>query len=108
MASPSTLGRGIGALRCALGRGWLIGTGFGRTRTLAPRRRNCFEPRNVAKHLAHSGSIFQLPAGALKAQVEVLLFELEHFVVDLIDRHRSDIGWFHDAATRRCARRTGS
>jgi hypothetical protein len=26
----------------------------------------------------------------------VLLLELEHFVVDLIDRHRSDISRFHN------------
>jgi hypothetical protein len=30
----------------------------------------------------------------------MLLLELEHFVVDLIDRHRSDIVRFHDAPTR--------
>src|SRR5580692_6786446 len=57
--------------------------------------RNGLQARDVAPHLAHARGIFQLSAGALEAQVEVLLLELEHFVVDLIDRHRPDIGRFH-------------
>ena len=34
--------------------------------------------------------------GALKAQIELLLLQLEHFVVDPIDRHCLDVGRFHD------------
>src|SRR5579862_462361 len=64
-----------------------------RTLTLGPRDR--LQSRDVAPDFAHTRGIFQLTAGTLEAQVEVLLLELEHFVVDLIDRHRSDIGRFH-------------
>jgi hypothetical protein len=41
-----------------------------------------------------------LARGALEAQVELLLLQLEHLVVDLIDRHRSDVGRFHVTLTR--------
>src|SRR5579863_3157013 len=64
-------------------------------RTLALGPRDRLQSRDVAPDLAHARGIFQLTAGTLEPQIEVLLLELEHFVVDLIDRHRSDIGWFH-------------
>src|SRR5271170_2476879 len=66
---------------------------FRRAGALDPRNR--LQSRDVAPHLAHARGVFQLPAGALEAQVEVLFLELEHLVVDLVERHRSDIGRLH-------------
>src|SRR5690348_8922577 len=52
--------------------------------------------RDVAPDGAHARSILQLPGGALKAQVELLLLQLDHFVIKLIECHCSGIGGFHD------------
>ena len=54
--------------------------------------RDGLQPRDVATHFAHPRRVFQLAGGALEAQVELLLLELEHFGVDLVGRHRPDIG----------------
>src|SRR5579884_3114616 len=62
--------------------------------------RDRLEAGDVAPHLAHARGILQLSGGALKTQIELLLLQLEHLVVDLIERHRSGVGCFHDTATR--------
>src|SRR5271166_5116666 len=62
--------------------------------------RDGLEPRDVAPHFADAGGIFQLPGGALETQVELLFLQLEHFVVDLIDRHGFDVGRFHHTPIR--------
>src|SRR5262249_11050748 len=36
-----------------------------------------------------------LTGGPLEAQVELLLLQLEHFVIHLVDGHRLDVGCFH-------------
>src|SRR5215831_6611016 len=85
----------------------------GRRGALRPRRRfrharallrgNGLEPGDVATDHAHARGILELTGSALEAQVELLLLELEHFVVDLIERHRSYVYGFH-GLTRRCVR----
>src|SRR5580704_305442 len=46
-----------------------------RGRAAAPLAENGLDAGDVAPHLAHPGSVFELTAGALKAQVEDLLAE---------------------------------
>src|SRR6185437_6939175 len=53
------------------------------------------EPRDVAPNHAHARSILELAGGALEAQVELLLLELDHFVVDLVEGHRPYVCCFH-------------
>src|SRR5664279_4255132 len=53
--------------------------------------------RDVAADDAHARGVLELTGGALEAQVELLLLELEHFVIELIERHRSYVGGFHGA-----------
>ena len=57
--------------------------------------RNGLKPGDIAAHFAHARGVLQLPGGALETQVELLFLQLEHFVVDLVDRHGFDIGSFH-------------
>src|SRR5882672_1858042 len=61
------------------------------------------ETRDVAADDPHARGILKLTGGALEAQVELLLLELEHLVVDLVERHRSCVCGFH-GLTRRCVR----
>jgi len=58
---------------------------------------------NVAAQHADAAGILDLAVGALEAQVELLFLELEHLVVDLVERHRSCVCGFH-GLTRRCVR----
>src|ERR1019366_342973 len=51
--------------------------------------------RDVAANDAHARGVLELAGGALEAQVELLLLQLEHFVIELIERHRSYVGGFH-------------
>src|ERR1039458_9326907 len=51
--------------------------------------------RDVAANNAHARGVLELAGGALEAQVELLLLQLEHFVIELIERHRSYVGGFH-------------
>src|SRR5262249_8995407 len=53
------------------------------------------QARDVAAHLAHARGVFELTGGALEAQVELLLLQLQHLVVDLVDGHDLDIGGLH-------------
>src|SRR6478609_1514404 len=46
-------------------------------------RRNGFHPRDVAANDAHARGILELARGTLEAQIELLLLELEHFVIEL-------------------------
>jgi len=61
------------------------------------------QARDVAADNAHARGILELTGGALETQVELLLLELEHLVVDLVERHRSCVCGFH-GSTRRCVR----
>src|SRR5262245_58450165 len=53
------------------------------------------DPGDVAAHGAHPRRILELAGRPLEAQVEPLLLELQELVVELVDAHRPDIGWFH-------------
>src|SRR6185437_4825082 len=66
-------------------------------------RSDRLHPRDVAPDNAHARGVLQLPRGPLKAQIELLFLELEHFIIQLIERHRSYVGGFH-GVTRRCVR----
>src|SRR5687767_7205924 len=61
--------------------------------TLLPR--DGFDAGDIAPDHAHPRGILKLTGGALKAQIELLLLQLEHLVVELIDRHRPGVGSFH-------------
>src|ERR1700712_813048 len=69
---------------------------FGIVNPLLSRRalllRDGFDSCDVAAHLAHPRRILELTRGALEAQVELLLLQLEHFVIHLVGAHRLDIG----------------
>src|SRR5882724_3131829 len=58
-------------------------------------RRNSLDPRDVATHRAHPRRILELVRRPLESQVELLLLELEGFVVELVDGHRPHIGSLH-------------
>src|ERR1700727_3470398 len=47
---------------------------------------------DITAHDAHPRSVLQLPARLLKAQVELLLLELERLVVELILSHDANVG----------------
>src|SRR6202161_10288 len=47
---------------------------------------------DVAAYDAHPRSVLQLPARLLKAQVELLLLELERLVIELILSHDANVG----------------
>src|SRR5262249_42701097 len=64
-------------------------------------RRNRLHPRDVAADDAHACGILELTGGPLEAQIELLLLQLEHFIIELVERHRSYVGSFH-GVTRRC------
>src|ERR1700690_3711104 len=53
------------------------------------------QPRDVAANLAHARRILELAAGALKAQVELLLLQALDLVGNLIAAHQSDIRRLH-------------
>src|ERR1019366_5902900 len=74
-----------------------------RHRSGALLRGNGLQARDVAADNAHARGILELTGGALETQVELLLLELEHLVVDLVERHRSCVCGFH-GSTRRCVR----
>src|SRR5262249_54031499 len=57
--------------------------------------RDGLEPRDVAAHLAHPRRVLELAGGPLEAQVELLLLELDHLVVDLLDVHAAGFACFH-------------
>ena len=54
---------------------------------------------DITAHDAHTRGVLQLPARLLKAQIELLLLELERLVVELILGHdakvRKTAGRFH-------------
>src|SRR6516165_6646402 len=58
-------------------------------------RRDRLGPGNVAPHRAHPRRVFELARRFLEAQVEALLLQLEHLVVELIERHAPQILRFH-------------
>src|SRR5215471_8489822 len=64
-------------------------------------RRNRLHPRDVAADDAHARGILELTGGPLEAQIELLLLQLDHFIIELVERHRSYVGSFH-GVTRRC------
>src|SRR5215470_3570353 len=63
-------------------------------------RRNRLHAGDVAPDDAHAGRILELTGGTLEAQIKLLLLQLEHLVIELIDRHRSYISNFHDITRR--------
>src|ERR1051325_3526795 len=81
---------------CRLGaaRGLRFGRRFRRADAFL--RRDRLHARDVATDNAHARGILELAGGALEAQIELFLLQLEDFVVQLIQRHRSYVGGFHD------------
>lgn len=51
-----------------------------------------FDSRDVAAHDPHPGGIFELPRGALKAQIELLFLEIQKLLLKLILGHHLEIG----------------
>src|SRR5215813_3542105 len=56
--------------------------------------RNCLDAGDVATDLAHPRRVLELARRALEAQVEPLLLELEHLVVELVDGHVAQVVGF--------------
>src|SRR6185312_5285329 len=50
---------------------------------------------DIAARLLETRGVLQLPGGALEAQVEPLLLEVEDGILHLIGAHRTDVGRFH-------------
>src|SRR5262245_53701526 len=50
---------------------------------------------DVAAHLAHARGVLELPRGALEAQVELLLLQLDQLIVELVRRQRPDLLRLH-------------
>jgi len=48
----------------------------------------------------HARRVLELTGGPLKAQIELLFLQLEYLVIELVDRHRSYVGNFHDITRR--------
>src|SRR5664279_3404492 len=53
------------------------------------------QPRDIAAHLAHSRRILELAAGALEAQVELLLLQAADLVAHLIVAHQPNVRRLH-------------
>src|SRR5215470_4473451 len=53
--------------------------------------RDRLDARDVASDRTHARCIFELSGRPLEAEIELLLLELEHLVVELIDSHRPKI-----------------
>src|SRR5919108_6065603 len=58
-------------------------------------RRDGLDARDVATYDAHARSVLELVRRPLETQVELLLLELEHLVVELVDGHAPEIIWLH-------------
>src|SRR5262245_12603440 len=56
---------------------------------------NGFDAGDVAPHLAHPRGVFELTAGALKAQVDELLRQIVYLLRQFVDGARPQIGGFH-------------
>src|SRR4029450_4988355 len=57
--------------------------------------RDGLHARDVAAHHADARRVLELTGGPLEAQIELLLLQLEHLVVELIDGHSSYVGGLH-------------
>src|SRR5689334_9430157 len=78
---------------------------FSLRRGCSPRRRlrhpraflrgDCLHARDIAADHTHPRRVLELTGCPLEAQIELLFLQLEHFVIELIERHRSYIGGFH-------------
>src|SRR6185312_1788107 len=77
-----------------------LGLRRGLRRTDALLRRNRLHTRDVAADDPHASRVLELTGGPLKAQIELLLLQLEYLVIELVDRHRSYVGNFHDITRR--------
>jgi hypothetical protein len=73
----------------------------------APLAGNRFCPRDIAPYDTHPRRILKLTRRPLKAQIELLLLEVQDFLFDLIDAHHAQIRhslfFFHRAPTPRYA-----
>src|SRR5262245_20825007 len=58
-------------------------------------RRDRLHARDVAPDYTNPRRVLELTSRPLKAQIELLFLQLEHFIIELIERHRSYIGGFH-------------
>src|SRR5262249_60721593 len=58
--------------------------------------RDGLQPRDVAPHLAHARCVLELAGRPLEAQIELLLLQLEHLFVELLDVHASRFADLHD------------
>src|SRR5258708_38359657 len=56
------------------------------------------DPRDVAAHHAHPRGVLELAAGALEAQVELLLLELGQLIRELVGGLQADVTGFHGSA----------
>src|SRR3974390_3639346 len=61
---------------------------------------------DIAAGFAQPRGVLQLPGGALEAQVEALLLQIEDGVVHLIGAHRADVFDFHLGHVRYSAMRS--
>src|ERR1700741_3932071 len=114
----------LGGRFCFLGRRLLFllrrfGFGFGRLRRRPLRRhlrmarpftQDRLDARDVLAHVAHAVGLFQLAAGALEAQVELLLLQRGQLVFQLVAALIAEVGGCGHAfvLTTPAARRTAS
>jgi hypothetical protein len=84
-----------------------LGSGLWRRLARALLHRNGLDSRDVAAHLPHPRRVLELAGRPLKAQVELLLLELEDLVVELVDGHGPQVTRLHHQLLEpipRCAR----
>ena len=90
--------------------GIALSSGLARVRELVAGQGT--DARDITTHDTNSRGVFQLAGGFLEAQVELLFLQTHQLFLELINRHRIEVGdsgfGLHITLTRQCAERSVS